>query len=213
MARKKGKGEKLPAFTPMLHHIMDCAAFAALSPVSQCLYLRLKRRAGVGGGRNGEVFYAVREAAEDLRVNKDTVAKAFHQLQAHGFVVAVRIGALGMTGEGKASVWRLTEYPSEVGRAPTKDFLRWTPGQDFPVQKGRSNKPEKQKPVRNFRTACPNSSDVVGGSPREIGASCPEISDVSGHPGAEPVRRIGTPKDIPPRVGKSLSLGKAVGHD
>jgi DNA-binding transcriptional MocR family regulator len=188
---RKGKTEKLPQFTPLLHYIMDSPAFAGLSPLAQCLYVRLKRRCGVGGKRNGQVFYAVREAAEDMNVNKNTVGRAFHELQARGFLVPVQIGSLGITGEGKATIWRMTEF--EVDRL----FLRWKPGQDFPVVKGRSNRPKKQNPVSKMHTACIENADVRAKRGLKSARPCIKNVDVLAVIEAEPVPKKHTPKDMP----------------
>ena len=190
MSRKK-KTEKLPGFTPLLHYIMDTPAFAGLSPLAQCLYVRLKRRCGIGGKHNGEVFYAVREAAEDLNVNKNTVGRAFHELQARGFLVPVRIGTLGITGEGKATIWRMTEYETD------RLFLRWQPGHDFPVVKGRSNRRKKQNPVCKMQTACIEIADVLPAQASKSAAACMKNADVLAVSEAAPVPKNGTPKDLP----------------
>lgn len=129
----KRKGDKLPQFTPILHGTMDCEAWLALTPYSKALYPFLKRRAGYSGNSNGSVSCSVREAAAYLGTHRDTAAKALQDLQRKGFLVAVRIGRLGVNGEGKATTWRLTEMGTPADPRPTKEFLCWSTGNDFPV--------------------------------------------------------------------------------
>jgi DNA-binding transcriptional MocR family regulator len=121
----------------MLHQTMDSPAWLALSPWAKALYPLLKRRAGYGGNSNGRVHLSVREAATYLNAHRNTAAKAFHELQARGFIVPRRIGTLGTTGAGVSTAWRLTELGTSENPRPTKEYLRWQPGADFIVQKGK----------------------------------------------------------------------------
>lgn len=201
MARGKpnatGRGEKLAAFTPMLHHVVDSPAFQSLTPLAECLYWRLCRRAGYKGSRNGEVFYSVREVATEFAVNKDTASAAFHLLQARGFIVPTRIGSLGIEGQGRATTWRLTDFPVPGDPRPTREYQSWQPGHDFPVKKSRPPLHRKQKPVPLSRTPCPSGPDVDVVESAEVGRACPSQSDVRADLGAEPVRLTGTPKELP----------------
>lgn len=134
MAKQKNT---LPQFVPMLHGTMDSPAWLALTPYAKALYPFLKRRAGYGGSNNGSVTCSVREAAAYLGAHRDTATKALRELQQKGFVVAVRIGCLGVNGEGKATTWRLTEIGTPANSRPTKEFLQWSEGNDFPVAEGK----------------------------------------------------------------------------
>lgn len=197
---KTGRSERLPDFTPMLHHVMDSPAFRSLTPAARCLYWHLLRRSGHRGVRNGDVFLSVRGAAEHLNVNKDTASAAFHLLQARGFIRPVVVGALGIEGEGRATTWLLTEWPARNGHAATRDFLGWTPGNDFHVVKGRAPRRLVQNPVRLSRTACPVPSDVAPCVRRRRGAACPVLSDEGAVLEPLPVRVQGTPKELPEGV-------------
>jgi DNA-binding transcriptional MocR family regulator len=88
------------------------------------------------GANNGLIVYSVRQAADELKIGKTTAAKAFRDLQNHGFIVAEQRGAfhwkIDVTGQRHrpASEWRITERHSDrtVGiesRYPTKEFIRW----------------------------------------------------------------------------------------
>ncbi len=146
MGRDK-KNEKLPGFTPLIHYTMQTPAWKALSVYAKALYPELKRRAGIHGAKNGAFFMAVREVAEYLGCDKNTASKALHDLQRKGFLVPVQIGHLGIEGVGKATIWRLTEL-GVVGKSqpPTKEYMRWNPAAEFPVQMGK-RPAQKQDPV------------------------------------------------------------------
>jgi DNA-binding transcriptional MocR family regulator len=196
-ANSSGRSTKMSQFTPMVHQTVDCLAFRTLTPLAQCLYWRLRRFAGYDGAKNGEAFLSVRDAAAEFNVHKDTVRAAFYLLQARGFIVATQIGSLGVEGEGKATLWRLTELPAQNNHAPTREFLAWKPGHDFPVQKGKASRSAKQKPVLRNRTACPNKPDVQSRAMAAAGAACPNKPDVlelSEHP---PVLTNRTYTDLP----------------
>lgn len=200
MGRRKKDEKVLPGrFTAMPHYILDCAAYKALPPLARCVYWHLHRLAGISGEKNGALFYSVRSAAADHGVNKETVGFAFDHLQAKGFIIAAELGHLGVEGKGKATSWYLTHF-SRPGMLPTKDFLKWSDGNDFPVAK-------KQKPVRKIRTPCTENPDVLRLRVVKSGVPCPENPDVSTINEAEPVRKIRTYKDIPSGVGVEQTAG------
>jgi len=70
----------------MIHHeIFESDAFRALKCASRCLLLELQRLY-VPGSRE-DVFLSVPDAAKRIKVNKDTAARAFHDLRDKGFIV------------------------------------------------------------------------------------------------------------------------------
>lgn len=133
----KRKIDKLPQFVPLLLQTMDCEAWGALTPFAKALYPFVRRRVSFGGENNGSISCSVREAAAYLGVHRNTAARALKELQAKGFIVAMTIGRLGVSGEGKATTWRLTEMGTPANRTPTKEYLSWSPGNDYPVAEGR----------------------------------------------------------------------------
>lgn len=140
MGRDK-KNERLSSFVPMLFRTMDSAAWRALTVYAKALYPELKKRGGAHGYKNGLFSMSVREAAEYLGTGKNRAQATFHELQAHGFLVPQQIGTLGSNGEGRATVWRITEVPTPDHKPATSDFLQWQPGRDLPVKKGKAPKP------------------------------------------------------------------------
>jgi hypothetical protein len=194
MSRKRKAAKVLSGrFTAMPHYILDCPAYKALPPLARCVYWHLHRLAGFSGEKNGEVFYSVRNAADDHGVANNTANRAFDDLQAKGFIVPERIGHLGIEGQGKATTWRLTTFPIVAGRLPSKDFEKWSEGNDFPVAK-------KQKPVSTIKTPIAKPSQPLrqaAPKSRKSSDPCLKNCDVLGNSGREPVAVIETYREIP----------------
>ena len=75
---------------------MEEPAWKALPSRAQALYPWLKLQwKGPRHNNNGRVMLSVRCAAQRLGCNKDTAAKAFHDLQAKGFIHVTRAARLG----------------------------------------------------------------------------------------------------------------------
>lgn len=185
MSRKRKAKKVLSGhFTAMPHYILDGAAYKALSPLARCIYWHLHRLAGINGEKNGELFYSVRNAADDHGVANNTANRAFDELQAKGFITPERIGYLGIEGCGKATTWRLTHFTIDKG------FTRWTEGNDFPVAK-------KQKPVSTMKTPLSQPLRQSGGKTRKNARPCLNDCDVSGNSNPAPVSLVETYPDLP----------------
>ncbi len=132
-------------WTKMLRKTMEEPAWRALSSTAQALYpwLKLEWR-GTNANNNGNIGLSVRQAAARLGVTPDTASKAFHDLQAKGFLVLTKYGTLGSTGEAKAPTYEITdiEMPHSTKRGGRRLFAEWTEGKDFPVLKMRPNNPK-----------------------------------------------------------------------
>ncbi len=102
-----------------------------------------------------------RDAAEECGGHRNTALRSFWALQAKGLIVATEVGHLGAEGLGKATKWRLTEL-GHMGSRPTKDFLRWSPGNDFPVVRAPL---KKQNPgtigVQPWHSSCAVSTSLA----------------------------------------------------
>lgn len=150
-------GEK---WTKLILYNMDCPAWRALSPKAQALYPWLKLEwKGPKANNNGKISLSVRQAAECMGVSNDTAAKAFHELQAKGFIVVIKPASLGVHGKGKCPEYEITE----IAKPPNRDgrflFRAWKPDSDFSVIKANaSNRKTKARPktldgsVLAFRT-------------------------------------------------------------
>lgn len=132
-------------WTKMIRPTMETPAWRALSLCAQALYPWLKLEwHGPNANNNGKISLSVRQAAEVLGVRPDTAGKAFHDLQAKGFLVLTQHGTLGIRGEAKAPSYEITEIalPNSPNRGGRNLFAQWAAGKDFPVQKMRPNNPE-----------------------------------------------------------------------
>jgi predicted transcriptional regulator of viral defense system len=107
--------------------MLDRAAFKALSGNEvKLLILVCKKHFGMN---NGEIACSVREAAEFIGCTPNTAGKCFAGLQERGFVEVTRKGAFSVK-DRKATLWRVTAYPSPGGKPATRDYARWKPSTD-----------------------------------------------------------------------------------
>jgi DNA-binding transcriptional MocR family regulator len=148
--RNEARGEQ---FAQMIRNTMSTPAWRALSPCAQALYpwLKLEWR-GPKANNNGRLALSVRQAAEKMGVGINTAARAFHDLQAKGFLVVKRPAQLGVAGMATSPEFELTEIalPGKDER-PRRLYVDWKAGGDFPVAKAAIHNPrgsrEKQNPV------------------------------------------------------------------
>jgi hypothetical protein len=143
MSRRNQEKGRLPPFVPLLRETLATEAWRAMSPSARLLYVALKMRYSTNIKNNGRLYLSVRLAAKELGLNKETIARGFHELQHYGFAVMTSAGCLGVDGRGKAPHWRLTEI-GYMTDPPTRDFLRWDGVLYAP--------PKKQNPVRKIQT-------------------------------------------------------------
>lgn len=118
----------------LYHWLLQSAAWQGLGPVDRALYIELSSR--FFGSNNGQIILSVRQASDALHVSKATAARAFEALQRHGFVAVQHHGGFNLKNrKGQATEWRLTEHPHGTAAVGTKEFMRWTTGNDFPVSR------------------------------------------------------------------------------
>lgn len=131
-------------FTVFIRNLGEEPAFRAMSPTAQILYLwlRLEWR-GEKANNNGRISLSYRQAAKCVGVHPNTIAHAFHDLQAKGFIVITQRAVLGVEGEARSPLYELTELamPDAQPRVGRKLYREWQPGQDFEVQKHHANNP------------------------------------------------------------------------
>lgn len=141
MARDKRDGGE--HFTTMIRRTMEEPAWRALSTTAQALYpwLKLEWR-GPRANNNGKIRLSTRQAAERLGVTQDTARRAFHELQAKGFIVMTEHARLGIEGAAKSSAWEITELKMPASERDGRKLYRdWRPGKDFPVHVTSANNP------------------------------------------------------------------------
>lgn len=142
-------------FARMFRVTMKTSAWRALSTTAKALYpCLLLEWHGPKNNNNGRIRFSVKQAAEMLRVAPNTAAKAFHELQAQGFIVVREQACLGIAGAGKGPAFELTEHPMPGGREGQKLYKQWSEGNDFEVVRARANNPTgkngKTKSLRIF---------------------------------------------------------------
>jgi hypothetical protein len=124
MSRKhRDKGRIEGPFIAVLKEPWQCPAWRAMSPSARLLHIALKGRYSFKLRNNGRIYLSTRQAAEEIGLNKDIIARCFRELQYYGFIVMTSGGCLGVEGRGKAPHWRLTELGYMLD-PPTRDFMR-----------------------------------------------------------------------------------------
>ena len=137
-----GRNDTSDHFTKLFRPTMETAAWCALSTTAQALYPWLKLEwKGPKYNRNGQIQLSVKQAANKLGISVNTANRAFHDLQAKGFIVITEKGALGVAGQGKSPKYELTEIamPHSGEHSGRKLYVQWTEGNDFPIQKHNAN--------------------------------------------------------------------------
>ena len=113
----------------LYHWMMRSPAWKGLPGLSRALYAELAKY--YNGRNNGKIGYSARQAAKDLRISTKTASRHFRLLTDRGFIEPMKKGAFSLK-ERHATEWRMTEFVCDVtGGVPTKDFMRWQPGQNL----------------------------------------------------------------------------------
>jgi len=158
-AVKRGRDKKSPSpqekYTTISLALMQSEAWQALSGNAQRLYpwIKLEWR-GAKFNNNGKISLSVRQAAKCLNFKCQKVSmKAFHDLQAKGFLVQTEAGSLGIEGQGKSPTYEITELAmpgNSVGRKLYKD---WQEGGDFPIKYSPTLKSKRPRKVMDNLSA------------------------------------------------------------
>lgn len=167
MGRDRKNERRTEHFTQLIRSMMECAAWRGLSPTAQALYpwVRLEWR-GPKANNNGAISLSTRQAAGRMGIGINTAARAFHDLQAKGFLVLTKAARLGVQGHATAPEFELTELalPHAESNTGRRLYLQWREGEDFPVHKSAANNPMgrrgKQNPVIKLVTPLHQNSDV-----------------------------------------------------
>lgn len=150
MAKVPTKGKSSDKCTTALLSTMQTEAWRDLSTVAQAVYIWLKMEwRGNNFNNNGALSISYRQICACMGIAKaDTVAKAFHDLQAKGFVVVHKVARLGIDGFGKGFEYELTELAmpgvdtNGKRNMPRKLFMQWRKRHDFPVKRANANNPK-----------------------------------------------------------------------
>jgi hypothetical protein len=172
MARKMNKTGRDPIdhFAPLSRRLLLSPAWQDLSLAAKAIYpyLKLEWR-GPNNNNNGEIRLSNRQAAAMAGIAINTATRAFHDLQAKGFLVITEYGTLGFSGQAKSPSYEITELPlpNSDQRGGRRLFDKWCKGKDYPVHKHHANNPSgrngKNKiPSPKQRQSNPQKGDVLG---------------------------------------------------
>lgn len=142
MGRDRKNEQQSEHFTKMIRHTMETPAWRALSPLAQALYPWIKLEwKGPTANNNGKISLPVREAATRMGRDKDAVGRAFHDLQAKGFLVLREHGRMGLEGKGAPPTYEITELALPGEHTGRKLYMHWQEGHDFPVRAHTTSNP------------------------------------------------------------------------
>jgi DNA-binding MarR family transcriptional regulator len=157
-ANNAGRNTGIERYVSLSYWLLDSAAYRALSVAARALYVELKML--YNGGNNGKIFLSVRDAAKRIHASKSQAAKAYHELEAKGFIKARQRGDFNWKAK-RATTWVLTEYEF-AGALATKDFMHWGPRLGAPKSEnngphnGQSGPPAGQNVhILDSPAACP----------------------------------------------------------
>ena len=152
MARRKQSNLGSEHFTKMVRTTMETTAWRSLSTAAQSLYVWLKLEwHGSSFNNNGKIRLSVRQAAFKIGISINTAARAFHELQAKGFIVVTKHARLGIKGQATSPTFELTELALPHGASTTgrRLYQEWKPDADYPVHKAAVHNPNGRQGKRN----------------------------------------------------------------
>lgn len=138
-------GARREKYTIMILNMMQEPAWRELSLSAQAIYVWIKLEwRGPKNNNNGALQLSTRQAAERMGIAPNTAARAFHDLQAKGFLVVTERACLGTDGMARSPKYELTELalPGAIPPVGRMLYRTWQPGNDFPVIKHGANNPE-----------------------------------------------------------------------
>jgi hypothetical protein len=152
-----GRAQKGEQFARLFLATMQTPAWRALSPHAQRLYpWVLLEWKGARNNKNGRIKLSVQQAAKLLGSHFETARRAFHDLQAKGFLAVITPAVLGTEGKARAHAYEITELGRVGGPndkpIPRKLYLNWRPGHDFPVVRGKCNNPSGKGGFTNLES-------------------------------------------------------------
>lgn len=142
MGRDKRNEDRAEHWTKMLRPTMQTDAWRALSTTAQALYPWIKLEwHGPKANNNGRLRLSVRQAAVCLGCNPKTAGRAFHDLQAKGFIVQTKGACLGAGGDAQSPSYEVTEIALPTSNTGRHLYRDWRAGHDFPVKIAATNNP------------------------------------------------------------------------
>jgi len=149
--RRRGTGDKLPPFVPLLKGMLTSDAWRHLSGPAVKVWCELNGR--YHGSNNGELSLSLLEAARLLGLSKTTAKRAFEELEAMGFIKLRRKGTkLGR----QASEWSVTHQRMGT-HAPTNEWRSWRPDKARQRMKLSPSKKQRWVPLGHSEASDGNS--------------------------------------------------------
>src|SRR5262245_39773922 len=184
--------------------ILDAPAWRAMDPVAPLLWIALRRKLRNDRLNNGKIYLSCRDAATEIGVSKNTIARRFAELEHYGFVRQTAGGCLGSDGRGIAPRYRFTDLAHGTHPA-TQDYEKWD-GSLFPRREWTW---KKQNPVPVRGTPRPRVRDIRKAS--NGGSVCPRVRDIEEAPECPRVRDIEEAPECPRvRDISSLPVGEGM---
>jgi DNA-binding transcriptional MocR family regulator len=119
MKKKKQKCKRY--FVQLFVDTMESPAWLEMTVGARALYIALKKR--YNRKTQGAVFLSTRNAAKELKSNRDSIIRRYRELEHFGFVTPVKKARLDRE-KGKATLYRLADEPYE-GKPPSMEFSFW----------------------------------------------------------------------------------------
>lgn len=139
--KEEGPGKDHGTF--VRRKLLETDAWRALSNKSRMLYIWLRMEwKGTRYNNNGRIRLSCRQAGARLGCSANTAMRGFHELQAKGFIVVTKLGALGVEGEARGPSYELTELASPGQASPKLLYREWRRGHDFEVARHPANNPK-----------------------------------------------------------------------
>lgn len=186
---KTGRSSKVEHGIFLTRRMLQTPAWRALSTKAQALYLWVKLEwHGPRFSNNGKLQFSCRQAAQAMGIGVNAAMIGFRELQAKGFIVVTRPGALGIEGEARGPSYELTEVALSGSNSKTgrRLYEQWSEGNDFEIVKHQVNNPsgrngrkslsrnlrqthlrsgdDQRKPVSKTKAPYLNKCDVAAGN-------------------------------------------------
>ena len=138
MSRANAKGRSITSrFVRLDHGMLESPAYRSLAPIDRALLNELAMIEN--GSNNGAIWLSVKDAAARVGVaNLQSVSRAFHSLEAAGFIRLTKDAHFRVkaSSTARARCWRLTwvSVPA-LSKAPTNEWREWQPEPQSPGRK------------------------------------------------------------------------------
>ena len=131
-------------YTVVKRKLLSTPAWQSLSTKAQMLYIWLRFEwKGLKANNNGKISLSYRQAAKKLGICVNSAMRAFHELQAKGFIVVTEKGSLGVAGSARSPRYELTEIEVPQKGCARVLYLHWKEGSDYEIVRHR---PKLQSP-------------------------------------------------------------------